>query len=45
MKLYIIIITYVSQSPDEIKRREVSWTLTKKLDYHLGVQERSRGGR
>ena len=32
MKLYIIITTYVSQSPREIKRKEVSWTLTKKLD-------------
>ena len=31
--------------PGEIKRREVSWTLTKKLDYHLRAQERSRGGR
>ena len=32
-------------SPGEIKRREVSWTLTKKLNFHLQVQVRSRGGR
>ena len=25
-------------SPGEIKKREVSWTLTKKLDFHLRVQ-------
>ena len=31
--------------PGEIKRREVSWTLTKKLDFHLWVQARSRRGR
>ena len=31
--------------PGEIKRREASWTLTKKLDCHLRVQARSRGGR
>ena len=31
--------------PGEIKRREVSWTLTKKLDFHLRVHVRSRGGR
>ena len=31
--------------PGEIKRREVSWTLTKKLDCLLRVQARSRGGR
>ena len=31
--------------PGEIKRREVSWTLTKKLDFHLRVQARSRGWR
>ena len=30
--------------PGEIKRREVSWTLRKKLDFHLQVQARSRGG-
>ena len=30
--------------PGEIKRREVSWTLTKKSDI-LQVQARSRGGR
>ena len=34
-----------SQSPGEIERREVSWTFTKKLDSHLRVQARSRGGR
>ena len=33
------------QSPGEIKRREVSRTVTKKLDFHLRVQARSRGGR
>ena len=33
-----------TQSPDEIKRREVRWTLTKKLDFHLRVQARSRRG-
>ena len=33
------------QSPGEIKRREASWTLTKKLDFHSRVQARSRGGR
>ena len=45
------------QSPDEIKRREVSWTLTKKLDsfarsregrwyWSLNIaQKRSRAGR
>ena len=33
------------QSPGEIKRMEVSWTLTKKLYFHLRVQARSRGGR
>ena len=32
--------TMESQSPGEIKRREVSWTLRKKL-----AQKRSRGGR
>ena len=26
------------ESPGEIKRREVSWTLTKKLDFYLRVQ-------
>ena len=31
--------------PGEIKRREVSWTLAKKLDFHLRVQARSRAGR
>ena len=31
------------QSPVEIKRREVSWTLTK-LDSHLRVQARSEEG-
>ena len=33
------------QSPGEIKRMEVSWTLTRKLDCHLRVQAKSRGGR
>ena len=33
------------QSPGEIKRREVSWTLTKELDFYLRGQARSRGGR
>ena len=33
------------QSPGEIKRREVSRTVTKKLDFHLRVLARSRGGR
>ena len=31
--------------PGEIKRREVCWTLTKRLDFLLRVQARSRGGR
>ena len=31
--------------PGEINRREVSWTLTKKLYFHLHVQARSIGGR
>ena len=30
------------QSPDEIKRREVSWTLTKKLDSFAGPGEIKR---
>ena len=34
-----------TKSPGEIKRRQVSWTLMKKLDCHLRVQARSRGGR
>ena len=34
------------ESPSEIKRREVSWTLTdEELDNHLRAQARSRGGR
>ena len=28
--------------PGEIKRREVSWTLTKKLDSHLRVEARKK---
>ena len=35
------------QSPDEIKRREVSWTRTKKLDSFAGTgsrQDREEGG-
>ena len=33
------------QSPGEIKRREASWTLTKKLDFHLRVQgDQEQGG-
>ena len=32
------------QSPGEIKRREVSWTLTKKLDFHLRDRPRKRDG-
>ena len=32
--------SYEEASPEEIKRREVSWTLTKKL-----ARKRSRGGR
>ena len=31
-----------SQSPAEIKRREVSWTLTKKLDASAGPGEIKR---
>ena len=31
--------------PGEIKRREVSRTVTKKLDFHLRALARSRGGR
>ena len=31
--------------PGEIKRREVSWTLRKKLDFYLRVPARSRRGR
>ena len=34
------LFTHKQQSPGEIKRREVSWTLKKKL-----AQKRSRGGR
>ena len=30
-------------NPGEIKRRDVSWTLTKKLDFHLRVKTESRG--
>ena len=30
------------ESPDEIKRREVSWTLTKKLDAFAGPGEIKR---
>ena len=33
------------QSPGEIKRKEVSWILTKELDFYLLAQARSRGGR
>ena len=33
------------QSPGEIKRREVSWTLTKKLALYFRVQASSGGGR
>ena len=33
------------QNPGEIKRREVSWTLTKKLDLYLRVQATSGGRR
>ena len=29
----------MQQSPDEIKRREVSWTLTKNLDAFAGPGE------
>ena len=31
--------------PGKIKRREVSWTIIKKLDCHLRFQARLRGGR
>ena len=31
--------------PGELKRKEVSWTLTKRLDFFLPVQARSRGQR
>ena len=34
--------TLLSQSPDEMKRREVSWTLTKKLDAFTGPGEIKR---
>ena len=40
-----VLFVYVCKTPGKIKRREVSWTLTKKLDLHLWVQARSRGGR
>ena len=40
-----LIIMYVCKTPGKIKRREVSWTLTKKLDLRLWVQARSGGGR
>ena len=30
-------------SPEEVKSMEVSWTLTKKLDFQLRVQSRSGG--
>ena len=33
---------FPDQSPDEIKRREVSWTLTKKLDTFAGPGEIKR---
>ena len=33
------------QGPGEINRRKVSWTLTERLDFHLRIQARSRGGR
>ena len=33
-----------SHSPGKIKRREVSWIITKKSDFHLRVQARSKGG-
>jgi len=36
---YTTMLEYSAQSPGEVKRREVSWTLTKKL-----AQERSREG-
>ena len=36
----ILTVSVIRQSPGEIKRREVSWTLTKKL-----AQKRSRAGR
>ena len=39
--MFTYLLTYLmQQSPGEIKRREVSWTLTKKL-----AQKRSRAGR
>ena len=34
----------MSQSPSEIKRREVRWTLTKKLDAFAGPGEIKRRG-
>ena len=40
--VYLLVL---AQSPGEIKRREVSWTLTKKLDLYLRVQARSGGRR
>ena len=38
-------VTLAFAGSGEIKRREVSWTLMKKLHLHLRVQARSRGGR
>ena len=40
VKHHVYLLTYGFQSPGEIKRREVSWTLTKKL-----AQKRSSAGR
>ena len=40
-----LLLLLLLQSPGEIKRREASWTLTKRLDFHLLVQESLRGGR
>ena len=37
--VYLLVL---SQSPCEIKRREVSWTLTKKLDTFVGPGEIKR---
>ena len=37
--------TCSTQSPGEIKRREVSWTLTKKLDFICGSRrDQEEGG-
>ena len=40
--MFTYLLTSSPQSPGEIKRREVSWTLTKKLDAFAGPGESKR---